>query len=153
LSPQRPGTRTTPDIPLSLHDFAVARRATGGMIGRSCTAACCQIRRDAGHDVRMAELTPRLRRRIGCDFPAGSAERVISYLEALAESAFDGQGRERVQAAVVIASRGQWDRFRSMLRLLELDWRDVLMAGGLGQGDWRAVLDAELGPTDDAAAT
>ena len=74
------------------------------------------------------------------------------YLEALAESAFDGQGRERVQAAVVIASGGQWDRFRSMLRLLELDWRDVLMAGGLGQDDWRAVLDAELGPTDDAAA-
>jgi len=87
------------------------------------------------------------RKRIGLDFPAGSAE--ISYLEALADSAFDGQGRERVQAAVVIASRGQWDRFKSMLQLLRLDWRDVLMAGGLGEDDWRLVLDAELGAYGD----
>jgi len=101
------------------------------------------------HDVRVAELTPRLRRRIGRDFPAGSAEMVISYLEGLTDSTFDGQGRERVQAAVVIASRGEWDRFKSMLQLLKLDWRDVLMAGGLGADDWRLVLDAELGAYGD----
>jgi hypothetical protein len=98
---------------------------------------------------RVAELTPRLRGRIVRDFPAGSAEMVISYLEALADSAFDGQGCERVHAAVVIASRGQWDRFKSMLQLLRLDWRDVLMAGGLGGDDWRLVLDAELGGYGD----
>lgn len=50
-----------------------------------------------------------------------------------------------MQAAVVLAFRGQWDRFMSVLRLLALHWRDVLMAGGLGQDDWRTVLDAELG--------
>jgi hypothetical protein len=97
----------------------------------------------------VAELTPRLRRRIGNDFPPGSAEIVHSYLEALADSACDGQSRERVQAAVVLASGGQWDRFSSMLQLLRLDWRDVLMAGSLGEGDWRAVLDTELGPSTD----
>jgi len=32
-----------------------------------------------------------------------------------------------------------------MVHLLRIDWRDVLMAGGVGQDDWRAVLDAELG--------
>jgi hypothetical protein len=101
------------------------------------------------HDVRVAELTPRLRKRIRRDFPAGSAEIVISNLEALADSEFDGQGGERVLAAAVIASRGQWDRFKSMLQLLRLDWRDVLMAGGLGEDDWRLVLDAELGPHGD----
>jgi hypothetical protein len=93
----------------------------------------------------VAELTPRLRNRIGHDFAAGSAETVSSYLGALADSAFDGQSRERVQAAVVIASRGQWERSKSMLHLLTLDWRDVLMAAGLGEDDWRLVLDAELG--------
>jgi hypothetical protein len=36
-----------------------------------------------------------------------------------------------------------------MLQLLGLDWRDVLMAGGLGEDDWRAVLDAGLGPLAD----
>jgi hypothetical protein len=74
---------------------------------------------------------------------------VVSYLGALTDNAYDGQGRERVQAAVVLASRGQRDRFESMLQLLTLDWRDVLMAGGLGEDDWRAVLDAELGVAGD----
>lgn len=32
-----------------------------------------------------------------------------------------------------------------MVQLLRIDWRDVLMAGGLGYDDWRAVLDRELG--------
>jgi hypothetical protein len=98
---------------------------------------------------RVAELTPRLRRRIGRDFPAGSAEMVISYLLAVVDSAFDGQGSERVEAAVVIASHGEWDRFKAMLQLLRLDWRDVLMAGGLGGDDWRLILDAELGACGD----
>lgn len=70
---------------------------------------------------------------------------IISYLEGLPENAYGGQGRERVQAAVVLASRGQWDRFVSVFHLLASDWRDVLMAGGLGEDNWRTVLDAELG--------
>jgi hypothetical protein len=103
------------------------------------------------HDGCVAEPTPRLRRRIARDFPPGSADMVLSYLGALADSAYGGQSRERVQASVVLASRGQWDSFKSMLQLLRLDWRDVLMAGGLGQDDWRAVLDAELGLSEDSA--
>ena len=103
------------------------------------------------HHGGVAELTPRLRRRIAHDFPPGSADMVLSYLGALADSAYGGQSRERVQPSVVLASRGQRDRFKSMLQLLNLDWRDVLMAGGLGQEDWRAVLDAELGPSEDSA--
>jgi hypothetical protein len=74
-------------------------------------------------------------------------------LENIAESDYGGQSRERVQAAVVLASHGHWDRFKSMVGLLRLDWRDVLMAGGLGQDDWRAVLDAALGPSKDSATT
>lgn len=100
-------------------------------------------------DVRVAELTPRLRARIGRDFRSGSAEMAISYVEAIADSAFDGQDRERILAAIVIASRGRWNRFQSILQLLRLDWRDVLMAGGLGEDDWRQVLDAELGTSGD----
>jgi hypothetical protein len=101
------------------------------------------------HDDRVAELSPRLRRRIEHDFPPGSAEMVLSYLGTLADTAYGGQSCERVQAAVVLASRGQWDRFKPMLQLVKLDWRDVLMAGGLGEDNWRAVLDAELGTPGD----
>jgi hypothetical protein len=91
------------------------------------------------------ELTPRLRRRILLDFPAGSSGPVVSYLEALPESSYGGEGRERVQAAVVLASHGEWNRFLAMGELLTADWRDALMAGGLGEDNWRIVLDAELG--------
>jgi hypothetical protein len=101
------------------------------------------------HDGFVTELTPRLRARIWRDFPASSAEIVLSHLQALPDSVYGGQGRERVQAAVVLASSGQQDRFMSQLRLLAIDWRDVLMAGGLGEDNWRSVLDAELGSSED----
>lgn len=97
------------------------------------------------HDGFAGALTPRLRRRVVRDFPTGSAGTVFSYLEDLPDSAYGGQGRERVQAAMVLASGGQWDRFMSMSRLLASDWRDVLMAGGLGEDNWRIVLDGALG--------
>ena len=49
------------------------------------------------------------------------------------------------KAALVLASRRRRDRFDLMVHLLRMDWCDVLMAGGVGQDDWRAVLDDELG--------
>lgn len=36
-----------------------------------------------------------------------------------------------------------------MVQLLRMDWRDVLMAGGVGHDDWRAVLDRELGVSSE----
>jgi hypothetical protein len=83
--------------------------------------------------------------RIQHDFPPRAAMDVLRYLEGLPDSEYGGQGRERVQAALVLASRGQRERFDSMVQLLRMDWRDVLMAGGLGHDDWRAVLERELG--------
>jgi hypothetical protein len=46
---------------------------------------------------------------------------------------------------VVLASDGQWERFLAVFKLLAVDWRDVLMAGGLGNEDWPQVLNRELG--------
>jgi hypothetical protein len=97
----------------------------------------------------MAQLTPRLRKRIEHDFLPGPAKYVLSYLEGLSDSEYGGQGRERIQAALVLASRGRRDRFESMVQLLRMDWRDVLMAGGVGDDDWRAVLDRELGVSSE----
>ena len=56
---------------------------------------------------------------------------VLRHLRTLADTAYGDQSGERVEAAVVLASRGQWGRFKSMLQLLRLDWRDVLMAAAL----------------------
>jgi hypothetical protein len=93
----------------------------------------------------MAGLTSRLSERIYRDFPAGTADEVAGYLASLAGDAFGGQDPERVQAAIVLASAGQWDRFLGIFHLLRTDWRDVLVAGGLANADWPARLDAELG--------
>jgi hypothetical protein len=97
------------------------------------------------HDGSVAQVTPRLCKRIEHDFPPDAAMGVLRYLEGMCDSEYGGQGRERVQAALVIASYGRRERFESMVQLLRMDWRDVLMAGGLGHDDWRAVLDRELG--------
>jgi len=70
---------------------------------------------------------------------------VPRYLDGLPDSEYGRQGRERAQAALMLASRGERERFDSMVQLLRMDWRDVLMAGGLGHDDWRAVLERELG--------
>ena len=92
----------------------------------------------------MPEPTDRLRRRIQRDFPAGTAEEVIKRIAALPAGATGNQYPERVQAALVVAASGQWHRFDALLRLLDQDWRDVLVAGGLADADWPARLDAEL---------
>jgi hypothetical protein len=92
----------------------------------------------------MADLTPRLRNRIRRDFPAGTADEVARRLAGLTTEAFGGQDQERVMAAIVLASAGQWERFLAVIRLMALDWRDVLVAGELAHPAWRARLDAEL---------
>jgi hypothetical protein len=92
----------------------------------------------------MAEPTPRLRKGISRDFPPGTAEKVTVYLARLDTETFDGQDPERVQAAVVLASDGEWQRFTALCRLAELDWRDALVAGGLANDDWPDRLNAEL---------
>lgn len=89
-------------------------------------------------------LTRRLRKRISRDFPPGTAEEVTGCLTGLDTKTFDGQDPERVKAAVVLASNGEWQRFSALCHLAEVDWRDALVAGGLADDDWPDRLDAEL---------
>ena len=51
---------------------------------------------------------------------------------------------QRIQAAMVLASDRKWERFMRVFRLLTVDWRDLLVAGGLADGDWPALLNVEL---------
>jgi hypothetical protein len=85
-------------------------------------------------------MTQRLRARVLRDFPTpGSAEEVVRLVEATT-------GDERIQAAIVLAAAGSVSSIRSAADLARIDWRDVLVNGGLAQEDWKAVLHAELGP-------
>jgi len=88
----------------------------------------------------MAEMSQRLRARLARDFPApSSAPELIRLVEVASDS-------ERVQAAIVLAARGDLGMIRHGVALAAEDWRDVLVNGGLENEDWPAVLDRELGP-------
>ncbi|MEJ8637446.1 hypothetical protein [Streptomyces sp. MS2.AVA.5] len=92
-------------------------------------------------------ISERLHRRIRRDFPdAEVAKGVAGALRVLADEAGDSrQSSERILAAAVFIASGDINRFRSAIRLARTDWRDLLMAGGLGHEDWPSILDRELG--------
>lgn len=100
--------------------------------------------------------TSRLRRRIDETFDASDVPRVVAALDALAGLPGPGVG-ERVQAAIVMLSEGDMERFEQELDLATTDWRDVLMAAGLAGQDWPGHLERYLGPNDrhqeDSAAS
>ncbi|WP_167971311.1 hypothetical protein [Lentzea indica] len=43
-------------------------------------------------------------------------------------------------------AEGSAERLWKAVELSALDWRDVLMNGGMAYGDWPEVLDREFGP-------
>jgi hypothetical protein len=87
---------------------------------------------------------PEAKQRIGRDFSPGTEEKVKGCLADLDADAFGRQDPERIQASMVLASDRKWERFMRVFRLLTVDWRDLLVAGGLADGDWPALLNVEL---------
>ncbi|TCC55310.1 hypothetical protein E0H73_35865 [Kribbella pittospori] len=85
-------------------------------------------------------VSARLKRRVAVDFPAaGSAEEVVRLLA-------NGADSERVQAAIVLAAQGDIRKIQWGIKEASIDWRDVLVSGGLADQDWAVILDRQLGP-------
>ena len=79
--------------------------------------------------------------RIRLDFP-DDAERVAGLLGAVHSG---NQDRERVLGAVVLGADGDLSQLQQLIELSRIDWRDVLVGGGLGNADWQTVLNDRLG--------
>ena len=94
-------------------------------------------------------MTPRLEARIRSDFAPDDAALVSDELDALELPLIDGPAPERIQAAIVVLAGGDLARFDEAVRIARVDWRDVLVASGLGNVDWPARLDLELGADGD----
>jgi hypothetical protein len=94
------------------------------------------------------EVSLRLTRWIKRTFPEGSADPVLGQLRGLPAEVIGGQDPERIQASLVICTRGEWHSFQECIALAEADWRDALVGAGLGNTDWPACLDAVLGPVE-----
>lgn len=94
------------------------------------------------------QVSERLTAWVARTFPKGSAEPVLAELRRLPTSVVGGQDPERVQAAIVVRSGGDWFRFQAMLELARQDWRDALVAADLANDDWRHRLDTILSSED-----
>lgn len=76
--------------------------------------------------------------------PAADAERAVVLLRAtplpLLDAPEHARARDRVQLAVLLASRGDWGCFVVLAHEAAGDWRDVLVSAGLADADWPDVL-------------
>ena len=87
-------------------------------------------------------VSARVAARVARDFGAAAEE----ALGALALAETGNQEVERVHAALVLMAEGSLERLWQAVELSALDWRDVLMNGGMAHGDWPEVLEREFGP-------
>jgi len=94
----------------------------------------------------VVDVSPRLGRWIIANFPAGTSAQVLRQLADLPPVTTGGQDAERILAAMVLDTKGSFEAFRQRLELAAVDWRDLLVGGGLGDEDWPRRLDAVLGP-------
>ncbi|MDH6127434.1 hypothetical protein [Kitasatospora sp. GP82] len=87
-------------------------------------------------------ITERLAAKILREF-GSDAETVCSMLGDSEVRIFGPGGvSERILAAVIIVSGGDVDRFLQALRLMEVDWRDLLWDADLEGDDWLERVDA-----------
>jgi hypothetical protein len=91
-------------------------------------------------------LTARIERHVQQTFDATDAELVLSALAEWRISYEPDPPSERLIAAVVFMADGRLEGVDAAFRLAEQDWRDLLVAGDLADGDWPERLDARLGP-------
>jgi hypothetical protein len=92
------------------------------------------------------EVSRRLTAWISREFPEGTADQVLATLRDLPPEDVFWQGdTERLAAAIVLPCRGRWDWFQAQVELVRIDWRDVLVNGGVANSDWPKVLKQRLG--------
>ena len=89
-------------------------------------------------------LTPRLERYVRAQFDPAETDAVLAALREWRIPYEDEPPDERLIAAVVFLAEGRRGGLAMGFDLAATDWRDLLMAAGLGGGNWRSVLAARL---------
>lgn len=94
----------------------------------------------------MTTVSQRLQRKVQQEF-GSEAGTVLEVLVGVPESLplGDLQAAERLQAAIVLPSEGDLEKFWDLVELAHIDWRDLLVAADLADEDWPTRLDLELG--------
>lgn len=95
-------------------------------------------------------IARRVAERVNRDYPLSQRAQVIALLDSLdlgprAPTGID-EGEERIHAAILNIAAGNLDRLLEAAVLAEVDWRDLIVGGGLEHDDWRVRVTESLGP-------
>jgi hypothetical protein len=96
----------------------------------------------------VADVSERIRRRVGADF-SHHVPRVTAALAELTSDVFEREPRdsiyiERIQVAALILAQGHLGKLDEAVALGRRDWRDLLVAAGLGDEGWQELVETEL---------
>jgi len=89
-------------------------------------------------------MTPRLARWIREHYP-GRGELIVARLSQLSVPLQD-EPEERILAAIALLGEGDPRRFEEAVEVAQRDWRDLLVAAELADGQFPDRLDRMLGP-------
>jgi hypothetical protein len=90
-------------------------------------------------------VSQRLEDYVRREFRPVDAGDVIARLDALELANAEKQSLERIRAAVLLLTHGEFDRLEESVRIAERDWRDALVWSGLGHADWSLQLESRFG--------
>ncbi len=90
-------------------------------------------------------VSERIAARVREDFRSEDVEEALRELA----TAYDGQGSDRMQAAVVLRAEGDLKQLKRDVRESHIDFRDVLMYSGMEHGNWPEVLEREFPVPDE----
>ena len=85
-----------------------------------------------------------MQRYVRARFAAEDVDHALLELMAMADTG-ERPASERVMAAAVIVSKGDLEELVKAAELVRIDWRDLLVMGGLAHEDWGDRLDEILG--------
>ena len=94
-------------------------------------------------------VTAEIERRFPVDQAKAAQELLASTELPFLDNPSRERERQRVQIAALKYANGDMDRLREAAKLASIDWRDLLMATGLGNENWRLVLEREGFPVPE----
>jgi|SRR3569623_678748 len=90
----------------------------------------------------MSKISSTIEAKVRATFSPAEAATILSAFAEMKEPPLEGEWpvtRARVQAAILISARSNLSEVLKGIAGSQIDWRDTLMAGGLGESNWPSV--------------
>jgi len=90
----------------------------------------------------MTRVSLTIETKVRATFPPQDAEAALTALSEMKEPSSEEEWeamRTRVQAAILISSQSKLEKLLEGVANSQIDWRDTLICGGLGESNWHIV--------------